>query len=180
MLWRKHSLSSRRGWPARFSSVGIEGPKMSASRIPVRMPRRANASARLTDRKPVSSHKDSRQDCTTCNSRLANTPLGRAHGDNPVDTANTPLLRQAASTRKCRRSPRPRQTLQRPSQLVLTLIAEHKTYTRTNGLSWHSELSVENSRRCIACRCCRWKLHLQKDIPRCLSSCRNQSTVPGY
>lgn len=41
-------LSSRRGSPERFRRVGMEGPKISVSRIPVLIPRRANDSARLT------------------------------------------------------------------------------------------------------------------------------------
>jgi hypothetical protein len=48
------SLSSRRGSPDRFRRVGIDGPKMSVSRIPVRIPRRAKERARFTNvRGPV-------------------------------------------------------------------------------------------------------------------------------
>lgn len=43
-----HSLAERRGSPDRFNSVGIEGPKISASRMPVLWPARANDRARLT------------------------------------------------------------------------------------------------------------------------------------
>lgn len=43
-----YGLAERRGSPERLRSVGIEGPKISVSRMPVRRPRRANASARLT------------------------------------------------------------------------------------------------------------------------------------
>lgn len=46
-------LSSRRGSPERFRRVGMEGPKMSVSRIPVLIPRRANDSARLTGKTPL-------------------------------------------------------------------------------------------------------------------------------
>lgn len=41
-------LSSRRGSPERFRRVGMEGPKMSVSRIPARIPRRAIAKAIFT------------------------------------------------------------------------------------------------------------------------------------
>lgn len=41
-------LAERRGSPERFSNVGIDGPKISVSRIPLRRPCRANARARLT------------------------------------------------------------------------------------------------------------------------------------
>lgn len=59
------SLSSRRGSPERFRRVGIEGPKISVSRIPVLIPRRANDSARLTGKissaivRSTSAHKSS-------------------------------------------------------------------------------------------------------------------------
>lgn len=43
-----HALVDNRGSPERLSNVGIEGPKMSVSRIPLRSPRRANARARFT------------------------------------------------------------------------------------------------------------------------------------
>jgi hypothetical protein len=42
-------LGDRRGSPERLRSVGIEGPKMSVSRIPALRPRRAKASARFTE-----------------------------------------------------------------------------------------------------------------------------------
>lgn len=45
----------RRGSPDKLSKVGIEGPKMSVSRIPARWPRRAKARARLTFVSPASS-----------------------------------------------------------------------------------------------------------------------------
>lgn len=45
---RIHRPEDSRGSPERFRSVGMEGPKMSVSRIPLRRPRRANASARFT------------------------------------------------------------------------------------------------------------------------------------
>lgn len=41
-------LGERRGSPDKLSKVGIEGPKMSVSRIPARWPSRARARARLT------------------------------------------------------------------------------------------------------------------------------------
>jgi len=41
-------LEDNRGSPDRFKSVGIEGPNISVSKIPLRSPRLANASARLT------------------------------------------------------------------------------------------------------------------------------------
>ncbi len=41
-------LEDRRGSPERFKSVGMEGPKISVSKMPLRSPRRANARARLT------------------------------------------------------------------------------------------------------------------------------------
>lgn len=41
------ALSSSRGWPERLRSVGIEGPKISVSRMPVRIPRRAKERARF-------------------------------------------------------------------------------------------------------------------------------------
>lgn len=44
----RYVLSSNRGSPDRLRSVGIDGPKISVSRIPVRMPRRAKERARLT------------------------------------------------------------------------------------------------------------------------------------
>lgn len=40
-------LSSSRGSLDRLSSVGIDGPKISVSRIPVRIPRLANERARF-------------------------------------------------------------------------------------------------------------------------------------
>jgi hypothetical protein len=43
-----YGLEDNRGSPERFRRVGIEGPKMSVSRMPLRRPRRANANARLT------------------------------------------------------------------------------------------------------------------------------------
>ena len=45
---REGSLDDNLGSPERFRSVGIEGPKMSVSRIPLRWPRRAKARARFT------------------------------------------------------------------------------------------------------------------------------------
>lgn len=42
--------SSRRGSPDKLSRVGIDGPKISVSKIPVLMPRRAKARARFTAR----------------------------------------------------------------------------------------------------------------------------------
>ena len=47
-LGMRCALSSSRGSPERLSSVGMDGPKMSVSRIPVLIPRRANESARFT------------------------------------------------------------------------------------------------------------------------------------
>lgn len=41
-------LGERRGSPERFMRVGIEGPKMSVSRIPLLRPCRAKARARFT------------------------------------------------------------------------------------------------------------------------------------
>lgn len=41
-------LSSSRGSPERLSNVGIDGPKISVSRIPALMPRRAKERARFT------------------------------------------------------------------------------------------------------------------------------------
>ncbi len=43
-----HKLEDKRGSPDKFKSVGMEGPKISVSRIPLLRPRRANAKARLT------------------------------------------------------------------------------------------------------------------------------------
>lgn len=43
-----NKLGERRGSPDRLSKVGIEGPKMSVSRIPARWPSRARARVRLT------------------------------------------------------------------------------------------------------------------------------------
>lgn len=43
-----YALEDNRGSPDRLSSVGIEGPKISVSRIPERSPRRAYARARFT------------------------------------------------------------------------------------------------------------------------------------
>lgn len=40
-------LSSSRGSPARLSRVGMEGPKISVSKIPVRIPRRAKDRAKF-------------------------------------------------------------------------------------------------------------------------------------
>jgi hypothetical protein len=44
----RNGLSDNRGSPERLRSVGIEGPKMSVSRIPLRRPRRVNARAKFT------------------------------------------------------------------------------------------------------------------------------------
>jgi hypothetical protein len=41
-------VEERRGSPERLSRVGIEGPKMSVSRRPVRWPWRARERARFT------------------------------------------------------------------------------------------------------------------------------------
>ena len=41
-------LAESLGSPERFNKVGIEGPKISVSRTPLRWPCRANANARLT------------------------------------------------------------------------------------------------------------------------------------
>ena len=48
-MWMNSVLSSNRGSPARFSRVGIDGPKISVSKMPVRIPRRANERARFTE-----------------------------------------------------------------------------------------------------------------------------------
>lgn len=47
-----NKLGERRGSPDKLSKVGIEGPKMSVSRIPARWPSRAKARVRLTDVSP--------------------------------------------------------------------------------------------------------------------------------
>ena len=46
-------LDESLGSPERLRSVGIEGPKMSVSRMPLRWPRRAKARARLTGERLV-------------------------------------------------------------------------------------------------------------------------------
>lgn len=43
-----HTPSDNLGSPLRFSNVGMEGPKMSVSRMPVRHPLLTKAKARLT------------------------------------------------------------------------------------------------------------------------------------
>ena len=43
-----YTLEDKRGSPLRFNRVGIEGPKISVSRMPLRSPRRAKARARFT------------------------------------------------------------------------------------------------------------------------------------
>lgn len=50
-----NKLGERRGSPDKLSKVGIEGPKMSVSRIPARWPSRAKARVRLTDVLPAPS-----------------------------------------------------------------------------------------------------------------------------
>jgi hypothetical protein len=45
---RDDLLGESLGSPERFIKVGIEGPNISVSRIPVRWPRRENASPRFT------------------------------------------------------------------------------------------------------------------------------------
>ena len=47
-LGMRCALSSSRGSPERLRSVGMDGPKMSVSRIPVLIPWRANERARFT------------------------------------------------------------------------------------------------------------------------------------
>jgi hypothetical protein len=47
-------LLDKRGSPERLKRVGMEGPKMSVSRIPARSPSLAKASDRLAGRGPVS------------------------------------------------------------------------------------------------------------------------------
>jgi len=45
---RGNKLDDKRGSPERLRRVGIEGPKISVSRIPARWPCRLNARARFT------------------------------------------------------------------------------------------------------------------------------------
>lgn len=47
-------LEERRGSPERLRRVGIEGPKISVSRMPARWPCRLNASARFTKATSIS------------------------------------------------------------------------------------------------------------------------------
>lgn len=90
--------------------MGIEGPKISASRMPARRPLRANAKARFTgftDMSVAFDEKGTDQNGSkgnvvekvvyhTCDRRLPNSTFRRRDCDHLVDISDLALLRQAA------------------------------------------------------------------------------------
>lgn len=94
----KGLLDESLGSPERLRRVGIEGPKMSVSRMPLRWPRRAKARARFTEARSVEASVWSSGDIGdhTRYCRLSYSAFCRGHGDHLAHISDVASLWETA------------------------------------------------------------------------------------
>lgn len=143
-------LSSNRGSPERLRSVGIDGPKISVSRIPVRMPRRAKERARFTVGLEMSLTSNRDTKVHTSDSRFPYSSFRGGDSNDLLHIANLALLWQAAAaTGKWRQGAGAREAL----CLIKSVSTNTDLGKQTSGLSCCRHRNVENNLRCTFILC---------------------------